>query len=51
MPRGEGTGTFLEQEGVTDQRLFVNNDLSRAARAFAAEPHGFMAAGNLMPKG
>ena len=46
-----GTGTFLEQTGVTDQRLFVNNDLGRAARAFAAEPHGFAAAGNLMPKG
>ena len=28
----EGTGTFLEQSGVTDQRLFVNNDLSRAPR-------------------
>ena len=47
----EGTGTFLEQAGVTDQRLFANNDLSRAARAFAAEVHGFTAAGNLMPKG
>jgi hypothetical protein len=47
----QGTGTFLEQAGVADQRLFVNNDLSRAAHAFAAEPHGFVAAGNLMPKG
>ena len=47
----EGTGTFLEQAGVTDQRLFANNDLSRAARAFGAAAHGFTAAGNIMPKG
>ena len=45
----EGTDTFLEQIGVKDQRLFANNDLSGAARAFAVDQHGFTAAGNLMP--
>jgi hypothetical protein len=46
----EGTDTFLSESGVSDQRLFVNNDLCRAERAFESVQHGFTVSSNLMPK-
>jgi hypothetical protein len=48
---GYGTGTFLSQSGVTDQRLFVNNDLSHCEKPFETTPHGFTVSSNLIPKG
>ncbi|MFN8009643.1 MAG: polygalacturonase, partial [Terriglobia bacterium] len=46
----EGTSTFLWVSDVTDQRLFVNNDLSKAKVAFRPEKLSFLNSGNLMPK-
>jgi hypothetical protein len=46
----EGTGTFLLQSSVTGQRLFVNNDLSRAKKLSLDKKIGFVTSGNILPK-
>ena len=46
----DGTDTFLLVSDVLDQRLFVNNDLSKAKTAFRPEKVSFSSSGNLMPK-
>ena len=35
---------------ISNQRLFVNNDLGHTKRAFESARPGFTASGNLMPK-
>lgn len=45
----EGAGMFLSQSGVSDQRLFANNDLADARQAFDSDQHGFTLSGNLLP--
>ncbi len=45
-----GTGTFLSLDRVADQRLFVNNDLSRARAAFEPTVNEFAQSGNLLPR-
>ena len=46
----DGTDTFLLVSDVMDQRLFVNNDLSKAKTAFRPEKLSFSSSGNLLPK-
>jgi len=47
-----GTGTFISQTGVSDQRLFVNNDLRGAHRTFEESgSSGFAVSGNLLAEG
>ncbi len=46
----DGTDTFLLVSDVLDQRLFVNNDLSKAKIAFRPEKVSFSSFGNLLPK-
>jgi hypothetical protein len=46
----DGTDTFLLVSDVLDQRLFVNNDLSKAKTAFRPEKVSFSSFGNLLPK-
>jgi polygalacturonase len=46
----EGTGVFLSHSDVTDQRLFVNNDLSKAQKSFEPEKSEFRDFGNFWPK-
>ena len=45
----EGTQTFLKFSGIKDQRLFVNNDLSRAATVMQPAKSEFKLFGNYMP--
>ena len=45
-----GCETFLSQTGVSDQRLFLNNDLTAVRRPFEPAAHGFTLSGNLLPK-
>ena len=45
----EGTETFLLHSDLTDQRLFVNNDLSKARRAFQPDKVSFTSSGNILP--
>lgn len=45
----QGCGTFLTMERVYDQRLFVNNDLTLARRAFDPPGYNFTLSGNRMP--
>ena len=45
----EGTGVFLLHSDVTDERLFVNNDLSRAKKAFHPDKGSFQSYGNAFP--
>jgi hypothetical protein len=45
----EGTGTFLSLSGVTQERLFVNNDLGAAQRAMRPAYSGFKSYGNILP--
>ena len=47
----QGCGTFLSMDQVSGQRLFVNNDLTLAQRAFDPATHGFTLSGNRMPEG
>jgi len=48
----DGAGAFVSQTGVSDQRLFVNNDLRGARRTFEETgPNGFTASGNRLPNG
>ena len=45
-------GTFFSQTGVSDQRLFVNNDLRGARRTFEESgTSGFTVSGNILPEG
>lgn len=44
-----GAGVFIQQTGVSGQRLFVGNDLSEARGAFESEQHGFVMNGNVLP--
>ncbi len=44
-----GTGVFLSLSGVTGERLFVDNDLSRARQAFRPEKALLILHGNEMP--
>jgi len=46
----EGTGVFLSHSELTDQRLFVNNDLSKAQKSFEPEKSEFRDFGNFWPK-
>jgi hypothetical protein len=45
----EGTGVFLMHDDVSDQRLFVNNDLSKARTAFQPVKATFQSYGNARP--
>ena len=45
----EGTETFLLHSDLTDQRLFINNDLSKARRAFQPDKVSFTSSGNILP--
>jgi polygalacturonase len=46
----EGATTFVSMDHVTGQKLFVENDLSRAQRSFNVAPR-FTLSGNLLPGG
>jgi polygalacturonase len=47
-----GAGAFVSQTGVSDQRLFVNNDLRGARRTFEESgPSGFAVSGNVLAEG
>ena len=46
----DGTGVFLQTSDLTDERLFVNNDLSNARQAFEPNKSGFQEFGNYLPK-
>ncbi|MFC1552497.1 glycoside hydrolase family 28 protein [Candidatus Latescibacterota bacterium] len=43
----EGAGTFLTLSNVADQRLFVNNDVANAKKAFGSGRPAFNMSGNL----
>lgn len=43
----EQSGTFLTLSNVSDQRLFVNNDIANAERAFGSTRPAFKMSGNL----
>jgi polygalacturonase len=43
----ERSGTFLTLSNVSDQRLFVNNDIGNAQKAFGSEAPAFKMSGNL----
>jgi len=45
-----GTGTFLSLSGVSQERLFVNNDLGAAKRAMRPANSGFKIYGNILPR-
>jgi len=45
----EGTATFLSLSDVTDQRLFVNNDLAKARKAMEPAKSSFRLYGNILP--
>jgi hypothetical protein len=45
----EGTGVFLAVDDVTEQRLFVNNDLSKAHTASQPAKTAFQSYGNVLP--
>jgi hypothetical protein len=44
-----GSGTFVSLSGVTQERLFVNNDLGAAQRAMRPSKSGFKMFGNILP--
>jgi hypothetical protein len=44
----KGTATFLQHENLADERLFVNNDLSEAAKAFEPSKPNFRFFGNII---
>jgi hypothetical protein len=46
---GEGTGTFLSHSGVSEELLFVNNDLGAAKRVMRPSRSGFKMSGNILP--
>ena len=46
---GEGTGVFLSCSAIKDERLFANNDLSSAKKAFEPAAAGFKLFGNVLP--
>ncbi|MGA2172942.1 MAG: glycosyl hydrolase family 28 protein [Sedimentisphaerales bacterium] len=46
----EGTGVFLQTANLTDERLFVNNDLSNARQAMEPANSNFHNFGNCWPK-
>ncbi len=45
-----GTGVFLIHSDLVEEGLFVNNDLSRARKAFEPERVMFTSSGNMMPR-
>jgi hypothetical protein len=45
----EGAGVFFAHEDVSDQRLFVNNDLSKAHAVFQPAKTAFQSYGNALP--
>jgi hypothetical protein len=45
-----GTEIFLTHSDLTEQGLFVNNDLSRAKKAFQPEQTSFTSYGNIAPR-
>jgi len=46
----KGTETFLQHNNIADERLFVNNDLSEAAKAFEPAKPNFRFFGNIIPE-
>jgi len=46
----QGTGVFLQTSGMTNQRLFVNNDLSNAQQVMEPADSNFREFGNYRPK-
>jgi len=44
-----GTGTFLIHSSLSEEGLFVNNDLARAQKAFQPEKTSFTSYGNIAP--
>jgi len=45
----QGVGTFVSLSGITEERLFVNNDLGRAHRALRPATSEFKMYGNILP--
>ncbi len=45
----EGTNIFLLHSGLSDERLFVNNDASKAKKVFQPEKTSFTSYGNIAP--